>query len=62
MIELGPIYPLVFIEYAFDLTGNLHFNCPRPGEYKEFESWDELKDFIDDQYPNITYIEHDSNL
>lgn len=62
LVEICSIYPIVFIEYAFDLDGSLHFACPRPGEYKDFEDCFDLKEFIDDRYPNITYIEHDNVL
>lgn len=60
LMEMCAIYPVVFIEYAIDLDSNLHFNCPRPGEYKDFEDCSELKEYLDDRYPNITYIEHDN--
>lgn len=60
LMEMCGIYPVVFIEYAFDLDSNLHFNCPRPGDYKEFEDCSELKEFLEDEYPKITFIEHDN--
>lgn len=59
MLELAPIYEAVFIEAAYDLYGNMHFNCPQPGEYKHIEDGDELLDFIDENYQNITYIRND---
>lgn len=65
MLELAPIYEVVFIEAAYDLYGNLHFNCPQPGEYKHIgdedndSDYDEILDFIDNEYPSITYIRND---
>lgn len=59
MLELCEIYEVVFIEAAYDLYGNLHFNCPQPGEYKNIEDGEELLEFIDDRYANITYIRND---
>lgn len=61
MIELAPVYPYIFIEYAFDLDANLHFACPRPNEYQDIEDGEELLEWIDDRYPNITYIRNDGN-
>lgn len=58
MIELAAIYPFVFIEYAYDLEGNIHFNCPQPSEYAEMDG-EELLDFLDNDYPNITWIRND---
>lgn len=59
LMELCSIYPIVFIEFAFDLEANLHFNCPRPKEYKEFEACHELKEYLEDRYLNITWIDND---
>jgi len=59
MMELAAIYEVVFIEYGMDLYGDLHFNCPQPHEYKDIEDGDELLDWIDEHYPNITYIRND---
>lgn len=58
LIDTCEIYPYVFIEYAFDLEANLHFNCPRPGEYATLEDCEELREYLEDRYPNITWIEH----
>lgn len=58
MLETSLIYEVVFIEYALDLYGNLHVNVPRPGEYAELGG-DDLLEFIDDRYANITYIRND---
>lgn len=59
LMEVCSIYPVVFIEYAFDLDSNLHFNCPRPGEYKDLEDCESLRDYLEMNYENITWIEHD---
>jgi len=59
ILETELTYEVVFIEYAFDLSGNIHFNCPRPSEYIEYMG-EELLEFIDDEYPNITYIRNDN--
>jgi hypothetical protein len=58
LIDTCGVYPYIFIEYAFDLEANLHFNCPRPGEYAKFEDCEELQEFLEDRYPNIEWIEH----
>lgn len=58
ILETGVTYEPVFVEASFDLYGNLHVDVPRPGEYKELEGED-LLDFIDSEYPNITYIRND---
>lgn len=58
LIELANIYPFVFIEYAYDLNGNMHFNCPQPSEYQDMDG-EELMDFLDDNYPAITFIRND---
>lgn len=60
IVATGLTYDVVFIEYGFDLEANLHLSCPRPGEYKNLEGGGFLE-FIDDQYPNITYIGNDTN-
>jgi hypothetical protein len=60
LMEVCQIYPVIFIEYAIDLDSNVHFNCPRPGEYKDFEDCGELKEYLEDLYPKITFIEHDN--
>lgn len=59
MLELAAIYEVVFIEWGIDLDSDMHFNCPQPGEYKNIEDGEELLDFIDEYYPNITYIRND---
>jgi hypothetical protein len=59
LIEMCGVYPYIFIEYAFDLEGAMHFNCPRPGEYVEMDC-EELKEFLEDRYTNITWIDHDN--
>lgn len=59
MLELAEIYEVVFIEGAYDLSGNLHINIPMESEYKDITDGDELLEYIDDRYANITYIKND---
>jgi len=60
ILETELTYEVIFIEYAFDLNGNIHFNCPRPSQYAELMG-EELLEFVDDEYPNISYIRNDND-
>lgn len=42
------------IEHYYDGAGNLHIDIPTPDEYADLEG-DELLEYIDDNYPDITY-------
>lgn len=59
LLNLADVYEVIFIEYAYDLNGNMYIDVPIPSEYGSIEDGDELLDFIDENYSNITYIRND---
>jgi hypothetical protein len=65
-VEQGKVYPIVNIEYFYDLVNNMFIDFPLPDEYENFANEYEGEDliehwrsFIDKNYPKISYIPND---
>lgn len=59
MLNRCPIYEKILVEHSYDLKGNLYIKVPLPDEYEEMEDGEDLLEYIDRFYPNISYYRND---
>lgn len=59
MVRRGAVYPIINIEYAFDLRNNIYIKFPEPDVIEDLETPEDMRALIEEEYSNIKYIPND---